>query len=92
MKRREKMQSTKKRIVNTKEAAGYLKVSVALLERDRWRDGDIPFFKVGGSVKYDLDKLDEYMDQDSNEIRKERQVTEMNKPNQLEGQSEGRWD
>ena len=51
-----------RRIVTQKEAAPYLKVSEAMLEQNRWRGGDIPFFKVGGSVRYDLDVLDDYMD------------------------------
>lgn len=51
-----------RRIVRTPEAAEYMDVSSALLERDRWRKGTIPFLKIGyGAVRYDLDTLDRYM-------------------------------
>lgn len=55
--------TTERRIVKQPEAAEYLGVSQSLLEQDRWRRGNIPFFKIGGCVRYDLDSLDRYIDQ-----------------------------
>ena len=50
-----------KRLVGQKEAAEYLGLSEATLERDRWRGGDIPFVRVGPrSIRYSLDQLEEY--------------------------------
>jgi hypothetical protein len=56
----------KRRIVKEKEAALYMNVSVALLQRDRWRGGDIPFLRVAGAIRFDLDQLDRYMDESGN--------------------------
>ncbi len=51
-----------KRLVGQKEAAEYLGLSEATLERDRWRGGDIPFVRVGPrSIRYSLDQLEEYV-------------------------------
>ena len=51
-----------KRLVRQKEAAEYLGLSEATLERDRWRGGDIPFVRVGPrSIRYSLDQLEEYV-------------------------------
>jgi len=55
--------ATERRIVKQPGAAKYLGVSQSLLEQDRWRGGNIPFFKIGGCVRYDLDALDRYIDQ-----------------------------
>ena len=56
----------KRRIVKEKHAAEYMDVSAALLQRDRWRGGDIPFIRVAGAIRYDLDQLDHYMDESGN--------------------------
>jgi excisionase family DNA binding protein len=51
-----------KSLIGQKEAADYLNLSEATLERDRWRGGDIPYIKVGPrSIRYDLDQLEEYI-------------------------------
>jgi excisionase family DNA binding protein len=64
-----------KKLVGQKEAANYLNLSEATLERDRWRGGDIPYIRVGPrAIRYDLEKLDEYIDhntvKNSSEISK----------------------
>ena len=59
-----------KRLVGQKEAADYLDLSEATLERDRWRGGDIPYIKVGPrAIRYDLNQLDAYLE--SRTVRKE---------------------
>ena len=59
-----------KSLIGQKEAADYLKLSEATLERDRWRGGDIPFIRVGPrSIRYDLNQLDVYLE--SRTVRKE---------------------
>lgn len=50
------------RLLTTKEAAHYLGLSKAFLERDRWVGGRIKFVKVGSrAVRYDLDDLNAYI-------------------------------
>ena len=50
-------------LMNTLEAADYLNMSTAFLERDRWRGGDIPYIRIGPrAIRYDLEQLDEYID------------------------------
>ncbi|WP_286219729.1 helix-turn-helix transcriptional regulator [Marinobacter apostichopi] len=50
-------------LLNTKEAADYLGVSKAFLERDRWAGARIPFIKVGSrTVRYRLNDLEEYIE------------------------------
>ena len=50
-------------LLNTTEAALYLGVSKAFLERDRWAGARIPFIKVGSrAVRYRLSDLDAYLD------------------------------
>ena len=52
-----------KSLIGQKEAADYLNLSEATLERDRWRGGDIPFIRVGPrSIRYDLDELNIYIE------------------------------
>ena len=52
-----------KRLIGQKEAADYLDLSEATLERDRWRGGEIPYIRVGPrSIKYDLNELDIYLE------------------------------
>jgi hypothetical protein len=38
------------RLLTTKEAARFLGVSAAFLERDRWADADIPYVRIGSSL------------------------------------------
>ena len=50
-------------LFNTKQAALYLSVSPAFLERDRWAGARIPFIKVGSrAVRYRLSDLDAYIE------------------------------
>ena len=59
-----------KRLVGQKEAADYLDLSEATLERDRWRGGEIPYIRVGlRAIRYDLNQLDDYLETKS--VRKE---------------------
>ena len=59
-----------KRLVGQKEAADYLDLSEATLERDRWRGGEIPYIKVGPrAIRYDLNQLDDYLE--TKTVRKE---------------------
>ena len=49
-------------LLTTKEAAKYLGVSKAFLERDRWAGARIPFIKVGTrAVRYRLGDLDAFL-------------------------------
>ncbi len=58
------------RLIKQSEAASYLGLSEATLERDRWRGGDIPFIRVGPrSIRYDLDQLNTYIERKT--VRKE---------------------
>lgn len=50
-------------LLNTGEAAAYLHVSKAFLERDRWAGARIPFVRVGSrTVRYRLVDLDAYIE------------------------------
>ena len=50
-------------LLNTAQAASYLTVSKAFLERDRWAGARIPFVKIGSrSVRYRVSDLDAYLD------------------------------
>jgi len=50
-------------LLTTTEAATYLGVSKAFLERDRWAGARIPFIKVGTrAVRYRLADLDAFLD------------------------------
>lgn len=50
------------RLLTTKEAATYLGVSRAFLERDRWAGARIPFVRVGSrAVRYRIGELDNYI-------------------------------
>lgn len=49
-------------LMSTKEAAKFLGVSEAFLERDRWAGARIPFIKVGArAVRYDPETLKQYI-------------------------------
>lgn len=51
-------------LLNTTEAARFLGVSKAFLERDRWAGARIPFVKIGSrSVRYRRQDLDTYIEQ-----------------------------
>lgn len=51
-----------KHMLTTTEAAGYLGVSKAFLERDRWAGARIPFVRVGTrAVRYRLSDLEDYL-------------------------------
>lgn len=53
----------KHKILNTKEAADYLGVSKAFLERDRCYTARIPHIKVGTrSIRYLVTDLDNYIE------------------------------
>jgi len=55
---------TKDRLMTTKEAARYLGVSAAFLERDRWAGARIPFVKVGSrAIRYEPTVLKAYIQQ-----------------------------
>ena len=45
-------------LLNTKQAADYLSISPAFLERDRWAGARVPFIKIGTrSIRYRLSDL-----------------------------------
>ena len=49
-------------LLTTKEAARYLGVSAAFLERDRWAGAEIPFVRVGSrAVRYQLSELEAFV-------------------------------
>jgi excisionase family DNA binding protein len=51
------------KLLTTKDAAEYLGVSAAFLERDRWAGAKIPFIKIGTrSVRYRQADLDAYVE------------------------------
>lgn len=50
-----------RRLMAVVEAAQYLGVSVATVERLVFR-GALPIVKIGGSTRYDLDDLDTYVE------------------------------
>ena len=51
-------------LLNTEQAAQFLGVSKAFLERDRWAGARIPFIKIGTrAVRYSLDDLESYLNQ-----------------------------
>jgi len=53
----------KQHLLTTSEAARFLGVSNAFLERDRWAGARIPFVKVGSrAVRYRLADLEAYLD------------------------------
>ncbi|MFZ5621441.1 MAG: helix-turn-helix transcriptional regulator [Pseudomonadota bacterium] len=51
------------KLLTTNQAASYLGVSKAFLERDRWAGARIPFIKVGTrAVRYRLADLENYLE------------------------------
>lgn len=50
-------------ILNTTQAAKFLCVSKAFLERDRWAGARIPFIKVGSrAVRYRMSDLESFLE------------------------------
>ena len=50
-------------ILNTTQAANYIGMSKAFLERDRWAGARIPFIKVGSrAVRYRQSDLNSFLD------------------------------
>jgi len=50
-------------LLNTQQAASYLGVSKAFLERDRWAGAKVPFIKVGSrAVRYRQSDLETFLD------------------------------
>ena len=50
-------------LLNTQQAAEFLGVSIAFLERDRWAGARVPFIKVGSrAVRYQLNDLERYIE------------------------------
>lgn len=52
-----------KTLYNTTEAANYLGLSKAFLERDRWAGARIPYIQIGArAVRYRLPDLEKYIE------------------------------
>lgn len=52
-----------KRLMKTPEAAEFLGVSNAFLERDRWAGARIPYVRIGSrSIRYRLEDLEDYIE------------------------------
>lgn len=50
-------------LLTTPQAAQYIGMSKAFLERDRWAGATVPFIKVGSrAVRYRLADLDAFLD------------------------------
>ena len=50
-------------LLNTRDAAKYLGMSEAFLERDRWAGAKIPFIRIGSrAVRYRLPDLDAFVE------------------------------
>ncbi len=50
------------KLLTTKEAARFLGVSEAFLERDRWAGAEIPFVRVGSrAVRHELAALEAFI-------------------------------
>lgn len=50
-----------RKLVNEEIAAAYIGCSIHKMQRDRRTGSAIPFIKVGRSVRYDVNDLDEYL-------------------------------
>lgn len=69
------MPSTNKpeRLLTTKEAANFLAVSPAFLERDRWKGPSIPFVRIGEHrVRYKFSTLEAYVNRRQSNRSKEK--------------------
>lgn len=52
---------TENRLLNTKEAAKHLSVSVSFLAKDRMGNAKVPYVRIGAkSIRYRLSDLDAY--------------------------------
>lgn len=50
------------KLLTTQEAATYLGVSKAFLERDRWAGAQVPFVRIGSrTVRYEIETLSNYV-------------------------------
>ena len=50
-------------LLNTTQAASFLGLSKAFLERDRWAGAKIPFIKIGDrAVRYRVEDLDAFIE------------------------------
>jgi len=50
------------KLLNTKQAAEYLSVSVSYLQKDRQDKKSVPFIRLASNiVRYNKDELDEYI-------------------------------
>jgi len=50
-------------LLNTTQAAQFLGLSKAFLERDRWAGAKVPFIKIGDrAVRYRLEDLNQYIE------------------------------
>ena len=50
-------------LLTTKQAAQYLGMSTAFLERDRWAGAKVPFVRIGSrTVRYLKSDLEEYIE------------------------------
>ncbi|MCB5207432.1 helix-turn-helix transcriptional regulator [Methylovorus mays] len=50
-------------LLNTQQAAQFLGLSKAFLERDRWAGAKVPFIKIGArAVRYRLEDLQAYIE------------------------------
>ncbi len=59
-------------LLNTKQAAKYLGVSAAFLERDRWAGARIPFIRIGTrSVRYRVADLEQYIESQTHQSTSE---------------------
>jgi len=67
------------KLLDTTEAANYLGVSKAFLERDRWAGARIPFIKVGSrAVRYRTSDLEAYIQQQVRRSTSETSALEAN--------------
>ena len=64
-------------LLNTQQAATYLSVSKAFLERDRWAGARVPFIKIGSrAVRYRAADLREYVAIPRHRTRRRRRRTD----------------
>ncbi len=56
--------SMRKNLLNIKEAANYLGVTVGTLYQWRYMQR-IPYVKIGGKVKFDLDRVNAWLENNS---------------------------
>lgn len=50
-------------LLTPKEAASHLNISMSTLAKNRMRANRIPFIKMGRSVRYELEVLNDYINQ-----------------------------